>query len=40
MVIIFSSRILSKEEAVNCLHGKALVQCENMQTITRIYLYP
>ena len=37
--IIFSKRTLAVDEAVAFLHGNASVQCENIQTSTRTYLY-
>ena len=38
--IICSTKALVTEEAIACLPGKALVQCENTQIITKTYLYP
>ena len=40
MRILFSKRTLTSEEAVACLQEKASVQCENIQTMTKTYLYP
>ena len=37
---IFRRRTLAAEEAVACLQGKASVWCENMHTMTEIFLYP
>ena len=36
---IFRRRTLAAEEAVACLQGKASVQCENIQIMTKIYLH-
>ena len=36
----FSKRTLATEETVASLQMKASVQCENIQTITKTYLYP
>ena len=38
--IIFSKRTLAIEQIVPCLQGKASVQCENIQIMTKAYLYP
>ena len=38
--IIFSNNNLPTVKAIALLHGKASTQCENMQIITKLYLFP